>query len=107
MGLLKNLFKPRDAPKNQFNSGVSFYFGNTTSGKAVNERTALQTSAVYACVRILAETIASLPLQIYKHTENGKEKALDHPLYFLLHSEPNPEMTSFVFRETLMSHLLL
>ena len=38
---------------------------------------------------------------------NGKEKAVDHPLYLLLHDEPNPEMTSFVFRETLMSHLLL
>ncbi len=107
MGLFKNLFKPRDAPINQLNSGMSFFFGGTASGKVVNERTALQTSAVYACVRILAETIASLPMQVYKHTENGKEKAIDHPIYFLLHAEPNPEMTSFVFRETLISHLLL
>ncbi len=107
MNLFKLLFKSRDAPQNQLNSGVSFFFGGSTSGKTVNERTALQTSAVYACVRILAETIASLPLHIYKHTDIGKEKAIDHPLYFLLHAEPNPEMTSFVFRETLMSHLLL
>ena len=71
------------------------------------ERTAMQTTAVYACVRILAETIASLPLNIYRSTGNGKEKAIDHQLYYLLHDEPNPEMTSFVFRETLMSHLLL
>ena len=42
-----------------------------------------------------------------KYTPNGKEKAIDHPIYYLLHSEPNPEMTSFVFRETLMGHLLL
>jgi HK97 family phage portal protein len=67
----------------------------------------MQTTAVYACVRILAETIASLPLHLYKNTDSGKEKALDHSLYYLLHDEPNPEMTSFVFRETLMSHLLL
>ncbi len=67
----------------------------------------MQTSAVYACVRILAETIASLPLHTYKYTDRGKDKALEHPLYYLLHDAPNPEMTSFVFRETLMGHLLL
>lgn len=44
----------------------------------------MQTTAVYACVRILAETIASLPLHTYINTENGKEKAMDHPLYPLL-----------------------
>lgn len=49
-----------------------------------------------------------IPLQFYRYTKDGgKEKAVDHPLYFLLHDEPNPEMTSFVFRETLMTHLLL
>ncbi|WP_200796563.1 phage portal protein [Sporanaerobacter acetigenes] len=88
-------------------SAYNFFFGTTYSGKVVNERTAMQTTAVYACVRILAETTASLPLHIYKRTDKGKEKALDHPLYYLLHDEPNPEMTSFVFRETLMGHLLL
>ncbi len=67
----------------------------------------MQTTGVYACVRILSETLASLPLHTYKHTDRGKEKARDHRLYYLLHDEPNPEMTSFVFRETLMGHLLL
>lgn len=68
----------------------------------------MQMTAVYSCVRILAEAVAGLPLQFYRYTEDGsKEKAVDHPLYFLLHDEPNPEMTSFVFRETLMTHLLL
>ena len=85
----------------------TFFFGGTTSGKNVNERTAMQTTAVYSCVRILAETIASLPLQLYEHTDSGKEKAVTHQLYNIIHTEPNPEMTSFVFRETLMSHLLL
>jgi len=102
------LLKPRASPKNRlYGSTYSFFFGGTASGKTVNERTAMQTTAVYACVRILAETIASLPLNIYRSTDNGKEKATDHQLYYLLHDEPNPEMTSFVFRETLMSHLLL
>ena len=68
----------------------------------------MQMTAVYACVRILAEAIAGLPLHVYQQSADGaKAKALDHPLYRLLHDEPNPEMTSFVFRETLMTHLLL
>ena len=107
MPIFSRIFKARDKPKNAFGSSLAFLFGATSSGKTVNERTAMQTAAVYACVRILAETIASLPLHTYTYTDNGKEKALQHPLYQLLHSEPNPEMTSFVFRETLMSHLLL
>lgn len=109
MSLIRQLFKSRDKPvkNNFFHSAYSFLFGPTTSGKTVNEKTAMQTTAVYACVRILAEAIASLPLSVYQTTGLGKEKATNHNLYHLLHDEPNPEMTSFVFRETLMSHLLL
>jgi HK97 family phage portal protein len=63
---------------------------------------------IYSCVRILSEALAGLPLHVYKYNDSdGKEKYHTHPLYKLLHDEPNPEMTSFVFRETLMSHLLL
>jgi HK97 family phage portal protein len=66
----------------------------------------MQTTAVYACVRILAEAIAGLPLHVYRYRlDGGKERIAQHPLYNLLHNEPNPEMTSFVFRETLMSQL--
>ena len=58
--------------------------------------------------REVIAVVASLPLQFYRYTDDGgKEKAVEHPLYFLLHDEPNPEMTSFIFRETLMTHLLL
>ena len=65
----------------------------------------MQMTAVYSCVRILAEAVAGLPLHLYRYKEDGgKEKAIDHPLYLLLHDEPNPEMSSFVFRETLMTH---
>ena len=68
----------------------------------------MQVTAVYCCVRILSEAVASLPLHLYRYTSEGsKEKAVDHPLYFLLHNEPNPEMTSFAYRETMMTHLLL
>ena len=110
MGFLNNIFRGRDAPVTDRTAGSSFSFfmGSSTSGKRVNERSAMQMTAVYSCVRILSEAVASLPLQFYRYNENGgKEKAVDHPLYFLLHDEPNPEMTSFVFRETLMMHLLI
>lgn len=109
MGILKGLFRTRDAPTNRTSgSAYSFFMGNSTSGKRVNERSAMQMTAVYSCVRILSEAVASLPLHFYKYDENGsKVKATEHPLYILLHDEPNPEMTSFVFRETLMTHLLL
>ena len=102
------LFKARDKPQNRIGSSFSFLFGGTSSGKTVNERTAMQTTAVFACVRILAEAVAGLPLHVYRYREDGgKERIPQHPLYNLLHNETNPEMTSFVFRETLMSHLLL
>lgn len=105
---LTKYLNSRAGPKNSLNgSGYSFFFGSSSSGKVVNERTAIQTTAVYACVRVLSEAIAALPLHTYRYTSNGKKKAVDHNLYHLLHNEPNPEMTSFVFRETLMGHLLL
>ena len=109
MGIFSGIFKSRDAPTNRTaGSAYSFFMGTSTSGKRVNERSAMQMTAVYSCVRILSEAIASLPLNVYRYNaDGGKEKAYDHPLFRLLHDEPNPEMTSFIFRETLMTHLLL
>lgn len=111
MKLIKSIFKSRDHPKNHTGDSVGggryFPFGRTWSGKSVTERTAMQTTAVYACVRIISETVASLPLHVYAYTENGKERLCTHPLYRLLHDIPNPEMNSFVMREVIMSHLLL
>lgn len=115
MSIFSGLFHSRDKPttdsrrsQNKVGGAFSFLFGGTTSGKAVNERTAMQTTAVYACVRILSEAVAGLPLHVYQYRDDGgKERISDHPLYALLHDAPNLEMTSFVFRETLMSHLLL
>lgn len=107
MSFWNRLFKPK-VEDYSISSRYRFLMGPTAAGKTVNERSAMQLTAVYACVRILAEGVAGLPLHLYKCSKNGsREKAVDHPLYFLLHDEPNPEMTSFVFRETLMTHLLL
>lgn len=109
MKFLSGLFRSRDAPRNSTSgSAYRFFMGSSTSGKRVNERSAMQMTAVYSCVRILSEAVAGLPLHLYQYTDkSSKEKAVENPLYFLLHDEPNTEMTSFVFRETLMTHLLL
>ena len=109
MGIIKTLFKSRDKPQNRMvGSGYPFYMSQSFAGKTVTERSAMQMTAVYACVRILSEAVAGLPLDLYRYkSDGGKEKAIDHPLYLLLHDEPNAEMSSFVFRETLMTHLLL
>ena len=106
---------PRDAPKlpevtdNVRDSGQTFVFGRADSGERVDEKSAMQIATVYACVRLLAETVAGLPLHLYRSKDSGsaKERATDHPLYKLLYRQPNPEMTSFSFREVMMTHLLL
>ena len=87
MSIFSGLFRSRDKPQNRTaGSGYSFYLGGSTAGKVVTERSAMQMTAVYSCVRILAEAIAGLPLNLYRYVDKGsKEKALDHPLYLLLH----------------------
>ena len=108
MGIFSGLFRSRDKPKDSYDSpSYTYFFGRSTAGKSVNDRTAMQQIAVYACVRVLSEAIAQLPLHVYEYTDRGKERVPMHPLYFFLHNQPNPEMTSFVFQETLMSHLLI
>ncbi len=96
---------PVDEKMQTFMNGEDL--ADTRAGLFVSEESAMRTSAVYACVRVLAETVASLPLPLYKRLSKGKEKATYHPLYSLLHDVPNHEMTSFSFRETMMTHLLL
>ena len=90
-------------------SGQTFFFGRALSGERVDERTAMEIVTVYACVRLLADSVAQLPLHLYRMTDDdgGKAKAKDHPLYKVLYRQANPEMTSYSFWETAMTHLLL
>lgn len=86
----------------------SQYGGASKSGQNITADNALQNAAVFACVRVLAETIASLPLVVYRRTKNGgKEPATDHVLYGLLHDAPNSWQTSYEWREMIMGHLCL
>jgi HK97 family phage portal protein len=76
-----------------------------SSGVAVTQESAMRVTAVFACVRILSWTLASLPLHVYRRLEpRGKERATTHPLYRLLHGHPNPEQTIFQFCSLLAAH---
>ena len=78
-----------------------------SSGK-VDENTALKLAAVYACVQVLSQDVAALPLILYRRTDemgDKKERARKHPLYNILHNKPNPFMTSFMWRIVSMLHL--
>lgn len=76
-------------------------------GASVTPATAEGISAVYACVSAISETIGSLPLAVYRRTEGGREKAADHPLYRVLHDQPNERQSAIEFREMMTAHMLL
>ncbi len=89
-----------------------FYFepvsARTSSGARVSPDSALRLAAVYACVRVLSETMASLPLVVYRaRADGGKDQVTDHWLYRLLAKRPNRFQNPFEWREMLQSHLVL
>ncbi len=77
----------------------------TDSGVKVTEQSALTFSAVFSATRLLSESVAMLPLIVYERTKKGKDRAVDHPVFRLLHDSPNEFMSSVTFRETLQGHL--
>jgi len=79
----------------------------TASGERINIQNSLTVPDVYACVRVLAESVASLPLKLYELLPSGKQEAVDAPLYYLLSVAPNPEQSSFGFFETFVGCLAL
>jgi HK97 family phage portal protein len=87
-----------------------FAFGGgyrTSTGVRVDEHNALMISTVYQCVRYISDAVGQLPLSLFKHLPEGKEKAIDHPLYRIFHTAPNPFMPASIFKKTLQAHLLL
>jgi HK97 family phage portal protein len=105
---IKNLISTAPLPLTASRLIDIFAGPSVSSGVTVTPESSLTLSVVYACVRILSETLAGFPFQVFERLpEGGRQKAEDHPLYRLLHEEPNPWMTSFQLRETLMGHLAL
>jgi HK97 family phage portal protein len=79
----------------------------TEAGEVINDVTALKISTVFACVRVLSESVASLPVRLLRITPQGRVQEVTDPLYTLLAVAPNPETTSFVYWETVAFHLSL
>lgn len=109
MGFITKLFEQRsdtiaEAVQN-FLSGDDDYPTPTASGTYITESNSLGVSAVWACVRLISRTLASLPLHYMRRLDpRGKERATDNPLYALLHDSPNPEQTSYKWRELMSTH---
>jgi HK97 family phage portal protein len=92
-------------PRDPALSALLGYGDDAASGVNVTHQTALTYSAVWAAIRINAETMGSLPHLTYQKTTSGKKEAEEHPVYSLLSLEPNPEMTACVFHETMQAHI--
>jgi len=112
MGLFSGMFEQRVSTAHPRDPVIAELFGgtiNTASGMVVTPDSAMREAAVYACTRVLAESVAQLPLHVYRRRKNGhgKDRADDHPLYDLLHNRPNRRQTSFEFREWLMGAVVL
>lgn len=104
MGILSSLFERRAVTPEMF-GGLRNSMGAATSGVTVSPHTALTSTSVFAAVRLLADTVAQLPLLTYRRrADGGKDRYTDHPISRLLHLKPNPEMSSFRFRQTIFGH---
>jgi hypothetical protein len=81
----------------------------SNTGRIVSPESAMRVTAVFRCVSILSQTLASLPLHVFKRLGpgGGKDRAVQNPLYYVLHDRPNGWQTSFDFRAMLMAHLCL
>lgn len=107
---LKRVFKPterRDFTQRDPEGWRDIIGPATAAGVTVTPQTALGVPAALRAVTLLAGAVASLPLKVYRKTEGGRELAVSHWAYDLLHRKPNPLMTPFTFKELIMNHLLL
>jgi HK97 family phage portal protein len=109
-GLFKNPFPFRAAASTPGPDSDYWYQGYGMTSKAgtnISADTAMNISAVFACVRVIAETVGMLPLNFYRRLERGKEKVADDTLYQLVSKKPNPWQTSLEWREMTVAHMAL
>ena len=106
VGILSNLFSPQ--PQIEQRSAMMFGdYGASLAGIGVSEAGSLRNMAVFACVGIISQSLASVPLIMYEREGRLRTRAVDHPLYRVLHDQGNGEMTAFEVRETRLAHALL
>lgn len=111
MGILSSFFSRVFTRALRITSGDDYIWGPggfaSASGEAVNKDTAMRITAVYACVKLISETLATLPLVLYREKGEGRERAKEHALYKLLHDAPNYYQDICQFIETMQMHVLL
>lgn len=116
MGFLSTLLSPRAGAvtASELRGPVAWLLDvghegrKTTAGVSISEGSMLTLGAVFAAVRAISEDVAKLPLKLYRRTEpRGKDVARDDPLYRLVHTEPNPEMGAFDFKQALIANALM
>lgn len=107
---LKNIFGIESKSLANPSPELLALFGSTptTSGAVVTTDSAMRCTTVYACVKVIAESVAQLPLHLYRRTaDGGKERANDHPLGELLHDQPNDWTSAYDFRLFMQTALCL
>jgi len=110
MSLIRSLLNAtKIAPAHPRDPVIASWFDyvNVHSGVSVTAESAMRVMAVYRCVRLIAQAIASLPLIVYRTLDVGKEPAPKHPLYALLHDRPNDWQTAYEFREMMQAFVEL
>lgn len=113
MGILSSLFRPRAAEQTPPPPTDPFWYtdlsagGQSSAGVTVTPDSALRVAAVFACVRLLASTVASLPLNVYERLDRGKRKATEHPLHLTLASRPNTWQTAFEWKQMMTGHVVM
>lgn len=110
MGFVSGLFEQRASSFKVSQDPPDWYAGavgawDSFAGVNLTPELAMTFSAVYACVNVIAQTVASLPLITYRRMKRGRERAYDFYLYSILHDLPNPEMTSYDLRMAMQGHL--
>lgn len=114
MGFLTTMMRPAAISESEVRGPVAWLLDTgdglkmSQAGESVDQQRSLSLSGVFACVRNIAEDTAKLPLKLYRQlTPRGKESARDEDLYYLLHNEPNDEMSSFDFRQALAASAVM
>lgn len=105
MGILNGGIAAQAPPHNDF--WFTQLSGKNSAGQVVNADTAMRLNAVYACVRIISETMGCVPLIMYERLVRGKQRAVKHPLYHVIHNQPNHWQTPMEFREMISAHAVL
>lgn len=109
MGFLAQMFQPQAMTEmEQYVQMIQRGgFNPSNSGKSITPTTAMQCSAVFACVNVISQTLAQLPLNLYRRTTKGKELAKDHPLFYLMAMKPNRFHNSYNYRQFSTAHMCL